>query len=56
MYGSQLWDLTSVSVKKMCTRWRIAHRQILSPPYNAALLDLQHNIDCMLIHLQWEEI
>ena len=34
MYGSQLWDLTSQSVKTLCTKWRTAHRMVLSLPYN----------------------
>ena len=34
MYGSQLWDLTSKSVDKICTQWRKAHRCVLSVPYN----------------------
>ena len=33
MYGSQLWDLTSKSVDKICTQWRKAHRCALSVPY-----------------------
>ena len=53
MYGSQLWDLTSVSVKKMCTRWRVAHRQILSVPYNThcdilPLIVDNKPLECML--------
>ena len=53
MYGSQLWDLTSVSVKKMCTRWRVAHRQILSLPFNThsdilPLIVDNKPMDCML--------
>ena len=32
MYGSQLWLLTSPSVNKMYTRWRIYHRRVLSVP------------------------
>ena len=32
MYGSQLWLLTSQSVNKMYTRWRIYHRRVLSVP------------------------
>ena len=35
MYGSQLWDLTSQSVKPLCTKWRIAHRKVTSLPYNS---------------------
>ena len=30
----QLWDLTYPSLEKMYTRWSIAHRQVLSLPYN----------------------
>jgi hypothetical protein len=32
MYGSQLWLLTSPSVSKMYTRWRINHRRVMSVP------------------------
>ena len=32
MYGSQLWLLTSPSVNKMYTQWRIAHRRVMSVP------------------------
>ena len=53
MYGAQLWDLTSVSVKKMCTHWCVAHRQILSLPYNThcdilPLIVDNKPLDCML--------
>ena len=33
MYGSQLWDQTSIGIENMYTQWRKAHRQILSLPY-----------------------
>merc|ERR1711951_273798 len=32
MYGSQLWLITSQSVKKMYTQWRINHRRVMSVP------------------------
>ena len=32
MYGSQLWLITSPSVKKMYTQWRINHRRVMSVP------------------------
>ena len=53
MYGSQLWDLTSQSVKKLCTKWRIAHRKALSLPYNThcdllPLIAENRPLDCML--------
>ena len=53
MYGSQLWDLTSVSVEKMYARWRVAHRQILSLPYNThcdilPLIVDNKPLDCMI--------
>ena len=53
MYGSQLWDLTSQSVKTLCTKWRIAHRKALSLPYNThcdllPLIAENRPLDCML--------
>ncbi|CAL4079367.1 unnamed protein product [Meganyctiphanes norvegica] len=35
MYGSQLWDLTSKSVDKICTQWLKARRCVLSVSYTA---------------------
>ena len=53
MYGSQLWDLTSQSVKTLCTKWRTAHRMVLSLPYNThsnllPLIAENRPLDCML--------
>ena len=33
MYGSQLWNMTSLKVRMLYTQWRKAHRQVLSVPY-----------------------
>ena len=32
MYGLQLWDITSPTVEKVYTLWKIAHRQVLEMP------------------------
>ena len=58
MYGSQLWLLTSPSVNKMYTRWRIAHRRVMSIPYTthcdllpliADNMSIETRLDCKYI-------
>ena len=53
MYGSQLWDLTSQSVKTLCTKWHAAYKMVLSLPYNThcdllPLIAENRPLDCML--------
>ena len=58
MYGSQLWLMTSPSVNKMYTQWRINHRHVMSVPSTthcdmlpliAENMSIETRLDCKYI-------
>ena len=58
MYGSQLWLMTSPSVNKMYTQWRINHRRVMSVPFRthcdllpliADNIPIETRLDCKYI-------